>query len=355
MTFGQFKRHGLIFMWETKKGLRLMDSIAKRFKHILKYWAYFGILIGFAGMAFILFTLIKAVYSTLVGLSTAPAVSLVIPGLKMSNGVTVPLVEGILALIALLFIHEGGHGVIARVHNIKIKSAGAGLLAILPFAFVKPDEVQLRKAPILHRLSMYAAGPWANITSAALAVLVMVFLITPVMAGAFATTGLEIMDTAEGFPAREAGLVAGDTLLAFDGKEITDYNDFINQISLKKPGDSAEFTLQDRELKIIATQNPNNVEIGHFGFSFYPQLEATKWYANPLLFFSKFLSWFFVLSVGIGLFNLLPIPILDGGKMLKDSLSAVIKDKKRANKVFIYLSLLSTGVLIGAILLPFLA
>jgi hypothetical protein len=41
--------------------------------------------------------------------------------------------------------------------------------------------------------------------------------------------------------------------------------------------------------------------------------------------------------------------------MMKDGILAVIKDKKRANKVFMYLSLLSTGVLIGAILLPFLA
>ena len=353
MTFGQFKRHGLIFMWETKKGLRLMDSIAKKFRPILKYWSYLGIPLGFVGMAFILFSLIKTVFTLLIGASTAPAVSLVIPGLKMSNGVTVPLVEGLLAIFVLLIFHEGGHGVISRVHNIRIKSAGAGLLAILPFAFVKPDEKQLAKAPLLHRLSMYAAGPWANVTTAFLAVLAMAFLVAPAMTGAFAVTGLEIMDTAEGFPAREAGMIGGDVLLALDGKEITDFEEFYTQISAKVPGDVTTFTLQDRELEIIATQNPDNPEVGHFGFSFYPQMEATKWYSNPLLFFSRFLKWFTILSLGIGLFNLLPIPILDGGKMLKDGISAVIKDKKRANKVFMYLSLLSTGVLIGAILLPF--
>jgi len=355
MTFGQFKRHGLIFMWETKKGLKILDSIAKRFRPILKYWSYIGILIGFLGMVFILYTLTKSVYTLLIGVSAAPAVSLVIPGVKMANGIRVPLVEGILALITLLFIHEGGHGVISRVHNIKIKSAGAGLLAILPFAFVRPDEKQLAKAPLIHRLSMYAAGPWANITSAILAVLAMIFLVMPAMVGAFETTGLEIMSIEEGLPMQEAGVIAGDTLLAIDGIIITDFQEFIKYISTKTPGDVTTFTLQDRELEVIATQNRDNPEVGHFGFSFYPQMEGTKWYSTSLLFFSRFLKWFTILSLGIGLFNLLPISILDGGKMLKDGISAVIKDKKRANKVFMYLSLFSTGVLIGAILLPFLA
>jgi len=352
MTFGQFKRHGLVFMWETKKGLRILDSIAKRFRTILKYWSYLGILIGFLGMAFIFYTLTKSVYTLLIGVSAAPAVSLVIPGVKMANGIRVPLIEGILALVTLLFIHEGGHGVISRVHNIKIKSAGAGLLAILPFAFVRPDEKKLAKSPLIHRLSMYAAGPWANITSAILAVLAMMFLVAPVMTGAFETTGLEIMGTEEGLPMQEAGVVTGDTLLAIDGIFITDFQEFIKQISEKNPGDVTTFTLQDRELEVTATNNNNN-EAGYFGFSFYPKLEATKWYSNSLLRFSKFLNWFFILSLGVGLFNLLPIPILDGGRMMKDGISAIIKDKIRANKVFMYLSLLSTGVLIGAIVLPF--
>ena len=352
MTFGQFKRHGLIFMWETKKGLRILDSIAKRFRPILKYWSYLGILIGFLGMAFILYTLTKSVYTLLIGVSAAPAVSLVIPGVKMANGIRVPLIEGILALITLLFIHEGGHGVISRVHNIKIKSAGAGLLAILPFAFVRPDEKQLAKAPLMHRLSMYAAGPWANITSAIIAVLAMIFLVMPAMVGAFETTGLEIMSTEEGLPMQEAGVIAGDTLLAIDGIIITDFQEFIKHISTKNPGDVTTFTLQDREVEVIATNNANT-EAGYFGFSFYPQAEGTKWYSTSLLFFSRFLKWFTILSLGIGLFNLLPIPILDGGKMMKDGIFAIIKDKIRANKVFMYLSLFSTGVLIGAIVLPF--
>jgi membrane-associated protease RseP (regulator of RpoE activity) len=339
-------------MWETKKGLRILDSIAKRFRPILKYWSYLGILIGFLGMAFILYTLTKSVYTLLIGVSAAPAVSLVIPGVKMANGIRVPLIEGILALITLLFIHEGGHGVIARVHNIKIKSAGAGLLAILPFAFVRPDEKQLAKAPLMHRLSMYAAGPWANITSAIIAVLAMIFLVMPAMVGAFETTGLEIMSTEEGLPMQEAGVIAGDTLLAIDGIIITDFQEFIKHISTKNPGDVTTFTLQDREVEVIATNNANT-EAGYFGFSFYPQAEGTKWYSTSLLFFSRFLKWFTILSLGIGLFNLLPIPILDGGKMMKDGIFAIIKDKIRANKVFMYLSLFSTGVLIGAIVLPF--
>ena len=352
MTFGEFKRHGLIFMWETTKGIKLMDKIAKRFRPILKYWSYLGILVGYAGMIYILYYL----FGTFIQPSPEPVISPVIPGLRIPGSqITVPLVEGILAILALLIVHEGGHGIIARVHNIKVKSAGVGLLAIIPFAFVKPDEAQLRKAPILHRLSMYAAGPWANITTAALAAVTMIFLVTPALFGAFDLTGLKIMGTAEDFPAKEAGLLDGDIILAVDSVPISDFEAFSTTLASKSPGDSATFQLSDRTLEITAAQNPDNPELGRFGFSYEPKLEPTKWYSNPLIFFSRFLNWFFILSLGIGLFNLLPIPILDGGKMLQDAVFGIIKDKKRASKIFMYLSFFSIALLIGAILLPFMA
>ncbi|RZD32123.1 MAG: hypothetical protein CXT77_00865 [uncultured DHVE6 group euryarchaeote] len=352
MTFGEFKRHGLILMWETTKGIKLMDKIAKTFRPILKYWSYLGILVGYAGMIYLLYYL----FGAFVQPSPQPVVSPVIPGLRIPGSqITVPLVEGILAILTLLIVHEGGHGVIARVHNIKVKSAGVGLLAILPFAFVKPDEKQLAKAPLIHRLSMYAAGPWANITTAALAAVAMIFLVTPALFGAFDLTGLEIVGTTEGYPAELAGLTEGDILIAIDSVSTSNYKEFSTTMASKVPGDTVAFQLEDRTIEITATQNPNNLELAHFGFSYQPELEPTKWYSGLLLSFSKFLNWFFILSLGIGLFNLLPIPILDGGKMLHDGLFGIVKNKKRASKIFMYLSFFSIALLIGAILLPFIA
>ena len=139
MTFGEFKRHGLIFMWETTKGIKLMDKIAKTFRPILKYWSYLGILVGYAGMLYILYYLFGAFIQP----TPQPVVSPVIPGLRIPGSqITVPLVEGILAILTLLIIHEGGHGIIARVHNIKVKYERVGLIAILSFPFVKPEDTQ---------------------------------------------------------------------------------------------------------------------------------------------------------------------------------------------------------------------
>lgn len=352
MTFGDFKRQGLIFMWETTKGLKLMDKIANKFRPLLKFWAYLGILFGYAGMIYILYYLFGAFIQP----SPEPVVSPVIPGLRIPGSqITVPFVEGLLAILALLIIHEGGHGIISRVHKIKVDSAGVGLLAIIPFAFVKPDEAQLRRAPIHHRLSMYAAGPWANITTAALAAVVMIFLVTPALVGAFDLTGLNIGGTTEGYPAQEAGLIEGDTILAIDDILISDYEEFNTHMDSISPGDTAAFQLKDRTIEITSIENPDNPELAHFGFSYQPELEPTKWYSNPLLSFSKFLNWFFILSIGIGLFNLLPIPILDGGKMVHDAVFGMVKNKKRASKIFMYLSFFSIALLIGAILLPFMA
>jgi membrane-associated protease RseP (regulator of RpoE activity) len=183
----------------------------------------------------------------------------------------------------------------------------------------------------------------------------MIFLVTPALFGAFDLTGLEIVGTTEGYPAELAGLTEGDILIAIDSVSTLNYKEFSTTMASKVPGDTVAFQLEDRTIEITATQNPNNLELAHFGFSYQPELEPTKWYSGLLLSFSKFLNWFFILSLGIGLFNLLPIPILDGGKMLHDGLFGIVKNKKRASKIFMYLSFFSIALLIGAILLPFIA
>ena len=81
-------------------------------------------------------------------------------------GITIPLFEGIIALMVVLVVHEGGHGIIARLEGIKINTTGIALIGAVPAgAFVDPDEKELYKRDALSQSRVIAAGPAANIIS----------------------------------------------------------------------------------------------------------------------------------------------------------------------------------------------
>ena len=335
-------------MYESKLGIRTMEKLA-RFRRLWKAWAYLGIPISFAGMGFILYHLVTLFLSPPAG----PAIVPIIPGVRIPGvDFYLPFWYGILALFAVLVIHEGAHGVVSLAHKIKVKSTGVGLFAILPFAFVRPDENTIKKASTKQKLSIYSAGSFANITTAAIIMAVNLFILAPLLFSAFTVDGLTVSGVDSEFPAHQAGLQVGDTILEIDNIPASNLTGLYSTLTEKKPGDTAEFQLQDRTLEITATQNPDNSQDGRFGFSFEPVLTKNVWYATPIQMIYTFLSWTFVLSLGIGLFNLLPIGPIDGGKMFKEVLDRVFKKKERATKAFIYFSVLSLALLLAVIVLP---
>ena len=100
----------------------------------------------------------------------APSVSLVIPGVEMpGSSIYVPFGYGLIALATVLIVHEFSHGIQAVGEKIPIKSIGLLLVAIIPGAFVEPDEEELKEAKKISRLRVYAAGSIANLSLAIIA------------------------------------------------------------------------------------------------------------------------------------------------------------------------------------------
>lgn len=67
------------------------------------------------------------------------------------------------------------------------------------------------------------------------------------------SAGAALMQVQPGGPADEAGLRAGDIVVAINGKKIADSNDLINQTTALKPGTRAEFSVRrGSELKKIS-------------------------------------------------------------------------------------------------------
>ncbi len=92
--------------------------------------------------------------------STSPGGTLLLPGVNL------PFFEGILALIAILLVHEVSHAVLARIAKVPIKSSGIVLFGIIPMgAFVEPDEKKLEKLDRVRQTRVLVAGPTANFIS----------------------------------------------------------------------------------------------------------------------------------------------------------------------------------------------
>ncbi|MDO8339401.1 MAG: site-2 protease family protein, partial [Candidatus Burarchaeum sp.] len=104
--------------------------------------------------------------------SAVPGAAPLIPGKN------IPLVEGILALAVILVVHECAHGILARLHKIKLKSAGLVFFGILPVgAFVDPDEKELEKSSAIAQRDVLVAGSTANfVTMFASFALLLLFL-----------------------------------------------------------------------------------------------------------------------------------------------------------------------------------
>ncbi len=157
---------GFALMVRTHRGKRLIDAISRP----KRFWAVFGDLstaVTLLGMALMAPLMVLLAWVTLTD-SRVEALAaneiLVIPGVNPF----VPLWYGIIALIVTLVVHEGGHGVLARANGMRVKSLGL-LFAVVPIgAFVEPDEDDLKAAPRRRRLRVFSAGPGVNLAFAAL-------------------------------------------------------------------------------------------------------------------------------------------------------------------------------------------
>ena len=79
-------------------------------------------------------------------------------------------------------------------------------------------------------------------------------------------------------------------------------------------------------------KNPNNESLGYFGIqaSKHFVLKNNAFGPLPWIYFPlmELFQWIFTLNLGIGLFNLLPMKPLDGGKMLEVLLSYRLDESK---------------------------
>ncbi len=107
-----------------------------------------------------------AIISALLG-NPVPITTTPPGGMPLLPGINLDLVQGVAALVVVLAVHEGMHGILARLYKLPLKSAGVVIFGFLPFgAFVDIDEKKLFKEKKEKQNAVLVAGTAANFATA---------------------------------------------------------------------------------------------------------------------------------------------------------------------------------------------
>lgn len=328
-----------VAMWRTKRLLGFIDSIANKYRQFWRVYATLAIFVGYAGMLFVFYMLIKSALIAVKAKAQVAGVQLVIPG------VTIPLWYGIIGLIVVMFVHELSHGLVARAENLPLKSVGLLLFVVIPGAFVEPDEENLKKAPLISRLRVYAAGSMANLLTAFIAMLLLGFVLTPVLQ----YSGVEVAKLDTVGPARDY-LKVGDVIVGIDGEKIATVEDFLSFMNKTHAGQVVTLEVIREGKRILLDvplgDNPDKPRKGYLGVYPTQNLKSKIGLDSIVLPIAFSLYWVYVLNFGIGLMNLFPLIPLDGGRMLDDVFKEYLPQKLARALTFTFIGV---GVLLLAI------
>src|SRR3989339_10214 len=348
-----------ILLYRTQRGVNFINKFADKNKEFVKILGYSAIGLGFIGMIVIVGFFIKGLYELIFVPSAPPTMSLVIPGIQIPGSpIFVPFWYGIIALFIVVVFHEFGHGIVSRAHGIPVKSTGIVFFGPLIGAFVEPDEKKLTKAPSPIQVSMFAAGPFFNAILAAIVALLLFVVLNPALTAMVDPTGVSFTTIQKDYPAAMYGVEKHVVYTEINGQAIKDSTDMSNALSCTKPNDTLTLASKDKNVSVTLTENPNDKNKGYLGVAGIKteyQIKSDDWFYgvayNGLYILINLLEWVFILSLGIGLANLLPLGPVDGGRMLHTSL-VNMKGKEKGTRLRAQIGWITLAVLLILLLVP---
>ncbi len=350
-------------MWRTQKGLKFMDRLAQLMPGFWSWFFGFGIFAGFAGMLMISYELVKNTALLLVSPGAVPGIQPVLP-FEAKGVFFVPFVYWLVSIFVIAFVHEFCHGIAARVYKMPVKTAGIAFLGILvplvPAAFVEPDEEYLKKQSRFRQLSVFAAGPFSNIVMAGIIFLIVLFVANPLAQSMIVPDGVRVTGVDEGSPAALAGIQEDEIITGIDGVQTVFLENLSSELAAKKPGDIVALKTRNATYSVVLAASPKNASKPHLGLYSRQHAEINEefrskygeWPMPVILWCFGLLYWLFLLSIGIGLFNLLPIGPIDGGRMLQLVLQKVFKQEP-GQKVWRFISMMFLLLVVANVIAGF--
>ncbi|GEN49900.1 zinc metalloprotease [Alkalibacterium pelagium] len=232
---------------------------------------------------------------------------------------------------------------------------------------IAPKDRQFQSASLGNRMMTNFAGPMNNFILAIIAFTALAFL-----QGGVPSQEPLIGAVEEGSPAAEAGLEEGDRIISIDNEEVGSWNEMVLIIQ-DSPEEAMTFDIEtvegERVEQIITPYSfeSGNEVVGRIGIGTYVDDSLTArltfgftetWFivtqiftllgsfftggfsvdqlGGPVAIYATteavvqagifgLISWIGFLSVNLGIMNLLPIPALDGGKLLLNIIEGVRK------------------------------
>lgn len=345
---------GPIMMRRTKRLRDFIDSVAMKSPRSWRLIMNIGVPLSFVFMAVI----VGIIISTLPTALTNPQLQLVLPGVDIPGSpVLIPLGYGIIALMTVLVVHEFGHGIISRIEGVKIDSIGVLLLAVLPGAFVEPNEEDVQKSERIQKLRIYAAGSIFNMILAAISLLIVMFIglmminslfigipgisipytdiktqpvgftINGPVFSTFHNDGVQISSVVPNSPASGI-LPEGSIVQSINGVDSSTLNNAETVLNYTKIGENVTFQTTTGNYTVKAGIKPNDTSKGYVGIRTQQHVVVNSNVAKtvgtqiPWFIYSiqQLFEWIFLLNFSVGIFNLLPMKPLDGGLLLEELL-----------------------------------
>ena len=351
-----------LILYRSKFGLKLMDSLAAKYRETIKLFGYCSIGIGFFGMLYVSVSIIMFFIKLVFHPSVAePGVSLVLPFTNIPGVGYLPFSHWIISLFILAVVHEFCHGVVARAHKVNVKFSGFAFfsifLPIIPAAFVEPDEEKLKKESDVVQYSVFAAGPVINLVLALLLLFAFPYVADPTQSTyapfeekltTYLGFSFDLLN--ESYPAAQSGLKSGMIITAVNDQAMHNYLDFHNFMQTVRPNEMLTITTNNGVFTVTTATSPDNQRRGFLGIKpvknervmkpEYEQYGAFYYWLRGLL------RWLFLLNFFIGLANLMPLGIVDGGRMLHTALKRLYNHEEKAKKAWVFIALLFLFILL---------
>ena len=330
----------------TYKNHKVQDALIRvlgRTRRGIRVFADVSVIAGFLMMGFAFWFLFSNITNYFVQPTEFAELTVLIPGVTLTSGSAI--MYFLLSIPIVLVIHEGAHGIVGVMEKIGIKTGGFAIFIAMFAGFVEPDEEQFSKAKKISRLRLIGAGPTSNVIFAfALGAILFtnpmfaMVVPEPFLSSFYeeAEDGVLVLSLIDGGGAQQAGIQENDVIIGINDVNIASAIDL--QKNPVQPGDTVNVTVvrDGSEIVIPVTimASPDDPERGLIGIMRndqppQPIYNIIDWGLDtPMGFqFSMFLLWLWMISFFIGIINMLPLPILDGGKFIQTIIEGKISEK----------------------------
>ena len=389
-----------LILIHTPFGLRFFDTVAN--SRLGKIYASFNIYLMPLITALAVFLIMGSLLvlfsndSAREGIrEIGPQGNLLIPGLNP----ILPWTYGWIGLVVTIIIHEAGHGIVARVYNTKVESTGIVLFLGIPIgAFVNIQQDELNRTTFKQKSAILTAGPLNNMVLAGISfglLFLLVSSLTPVSNIQGDETGITVLSIGENSLAKSIGLSKNSIITYINAEPIEDVQE-LRKILRDNLGTTIQmqWISEDKKEQTKSVELPASIpeSKGILGVtltdaffdpgmvldnyknlfltnplailmpptlqqSLVPYSDTMASYYSSSIFGPTFpivanlLFWIWFINFNVGIFNALPITMLDGGQWYGTLLENKIKTKSKI-KPFTILSIIFVIIVILSFTLP---